>query len=204
MICSTREVPSGSIKEFIPPLKNIAMHRTAKKQDNKFLTGKYIPPPHHNRFTALFPGPPGWAGARRELLDFMVQREINRGRHTDHPAGRHSIRTNQCPPPLSPHFLQTGCPSCQPTSSVKALKMWVKYIPQNEILGTGRCVVWALLSDISELHLNHYRCTVWARLHDTTACQTGWTTGWMFVFNRLWNRFFNRFDNRLYRVNVVS
>jgi len=26
------------------------------------------PPPHHNRFTALFPGPPGWAGARRELL----------------------------------------------------------------------------------------------------------------------------------------
>jgi len=28
---------------------------------------------HHNRFTALFPAPPGWAGARRELLDFMVQ-----------------------------------------------------------------------------------------------------------------------------------
>jgi len=28
---------------------------------------------HHNdRFTALFPGPPGWASARRELLDFMV------------------------------------------------------------------------------------------------------------------------------------
>jgi len=39
----------------------------------------------HNRFTALFPGPPGWASARRELLDFMVQGEINRGRHTDHP-----------------------------------------------------------------------------------------------------------------------
>jgi len=56
----------------------------------------------HNRFTAHFPGPPGWAGARRELLDFMVQRKINRGRHTDHPAGRHSIRTDQCPPPPSP------------------------------------------------------------------------------------------------------
>ena len=41
------------------------------------------PPPHHNRFTALFPGPPGWAGARRELLDFMVQGKINRGRQTD-------------------------------------------------------------------------------------------------------------------------
>jgi len=58
----------------------------------------------HNRFTALFPGPPGWAGARRELLDFMVQGKINRGRHTDHPAGRHSVRTNQCQPPPSPFF----------------------------------------------------------------------------------------------------
>jgi len=39
---------------------------------------------YHNCFTALFPGPPGWAGARRELLDFMVQGKINRGRNTDH------------------------------------------------------------------------------------------------------------------------
>jgi len=35
--------------------------------------------------------------------DFMVQGKINRGRHTDNPAGRHSIRTNQCPPSPSPH-----------------------------------------------------------------------------------------------------
>ena len=77
----------------------------------------------HNRFTALFPGPPGWASARRELLDFMVQGKINGGRHTDHPAGRHSIPTKQLPPPPSPHiFLQAGCPSCRPTNSVKALK----------------------------------------------------------------------------------
>jgi len=44
-------------------------------------------------FYGPFSGPPGWAGARREL-DYMVQGKINRGRHTDHPAGRHSIRTN--------------------------------------------------------------------------------------------------------------
>jgi len=81
-----------------------------------------LPPHHHYRFTALFPGSPGWAGARRELLDFMVQGKINRGRHTDHPAGRHSIRTNRCPPPPSPHFFQAGCPSWCPTNSVKALK----------------------------------------------------------------------------------
>ena len=55
----------------------------------------------HNRFTTLFLGPPGSAGARRKLLDFMVHRKINRGRHTDHPAGRHSIQTKQCPPPPS-------------------------------------------------------------------------------------------------------
>ena len=36
---------------------------------------------HHNRFTAPFPGPPGSASARTELLDFLVQGEINRGRH---------------------------------------------------------------------------------------------------------------------------
>jgi len=42
---------------------------------------------------ALFLGPPGWAGARRELLDLMVQGKINRRRHSDNPAGRHSIHT---------------------------------------------------------------------------------------------------------------
>jgi len=52
------------------------------------------PQPFYGPF---FPGPPAWAGDRRELLDFTVQGRINRGRHTDYPAGRHSIRTNQCP-----------------------------------------------------------------------------------------------------------
>jgi len=60
---------------------------------------------HNNRFTVLFPGPSGWASARRELLDFRVQGKTNRGRHTDHPAGRHSIRTKECPPPSSPQSL---------------------------------------------------------------------------------------------------
>jgi len=80
--------------------------------------------PHHTTTVLwpFFPGPPGRADAIRELLDFMVQGKINRGRHTDHLAGRHSIRTNQCPPPPSPHFVQAGCPSCRPTNSVKALK----------------------------------------------------------------------------------
>jgi len=88
-----------------------------------------LPQHHHHNHTAPqlfyspFPGRPGWAGARRELLDFMVQGEIYRGRHTDHSAECHSVWINQCAPPPSPHiFLQAGCPSCHPTNSVKALK----------------------------------------------------------------------------------
>ena len=103
-------------------------HKTTYRRTVTWQRSLYMAPPHrrttihHNHFTALFPGRPGWAAARRELLDFMVQGKINRGRHTDHPAGRHSIRTNQCPSPPSPIFLQTGCPSCRPTNSGKALK----------------------------------------------------------------------------------
>ena len=53
-----------------------------------------------------------------KLLDFMVQGKINRGRHTGHPAGRHSIRTNQCPPPPSPIFHRLDAlPAAQPTVS---------------------------------------------------------------------------------------
>jgi len=74
--------------------------------------------PHRNHFTALFLAPPRWAGARRELLDIMVQGKINRGRHTNHPAGRHSIRTNQCPPPPYSHifYRPDALPAAQPTA----------------------------------------------------------------------------------------
>jgi len=76
---------------------------------------------HHNRFTALFPGPPGWAGARREPLVFMVQGNINRGRHTDHPAGRKvSIRTKQCPPPPSPLFFTGRMPFLPPNQQCQS------------------------------------------------------------------------------------
>jgi len=86
------------------------------------ITTKYTPlPNHHNRSTALFLGPPGWAGARRELLDFMVQGKTNRDRHTDHPAGRHSIRTKQCPPPPSPTFYR---PDALPVAQTTVSKHW--------------------------------------------------------------------------------
>ena len=121
---------------------------------------------HHNHhFTALFPGPPGWASARRELLDFMVQGKINRGRHTDHPAWRHSIRTNQCPLHQPPHFLHSGCPSCRPTNSVKASEYTCNMnklnsptpvvVPVEQLVGrvsacpeNNLCIKWPLNLDI--------------------------------------------------------
>ena len=53
------------------------------------------------------------------MSDFMVQGKINRGSHTDHLAGRHSMRTNQCPPPPSPHsfYRPDALPATQPTAS---------------------------------------------------------------------------------------
>jgi len=35
---------------------------------------------------------------QKRTSGLMMQGKINRGRHTDHPDGRHSIRTKQCPP----------------------------------------------------------------------------------------------------------
>jgi len=93
----------------------------------------------HKHTTVLwpfFPGLPGWAGARRELLDFVVQGKINminRGRHNDHLAGRHSIWTNQCPPPPSPHIFRGRMPflllsqQCQSTAHVNCLLFVILY-----------------------------------------------------------------------------
>jgi len=79
---------------------------------------------HRNHFLALFPGPPGWAGARIEVLDLMVQ---GKGRLTK--ADPETLRLGATPSGLTsahlhhpPIFLQAGCPSCRPTNSVKAPK----------------------------------------------------------------------------------
>jgi len=73
------------------------------------------PPHHHNRFTALFPGVPGWAGARRELLDFMMQGRLTK-------ADILTIRTNQCLPPPSPHIFYR--PDALPDAQPPASKHW--------------------------------------------------------------------------------
>jgi len=58
-----------------------------------------------------------------------VHGKINRGRHTDHPAGRHSILTNQCPPQPSPIFYRLDAlPATQPTVS----KHWRQHYLQSD------------------------------------------------------------------------
>ena len=60
----------------------------------------------------------GISGRGTDLQSTRSKGKINSGRHTDHPAGRHSIRTNQCPPPPSPIFYgPDALPAAQPTAS---------------------------------------------------------------------------------------
>jgi len=77
----------------------------------------------HNHFTALFLGPPRWAGARRNLLlDFYGARGDNRGRHINN----HSIRTNQQPTSIIPPFY-ARCPSCCNPPTLSWLVTGTKY-----------------------------------------------------------------------------
>ena len=58
-------------------------------------------------FYGLFPGPPGWAGARRELLDLLVQGKINTGRHW--PSSWAPLHPNQpVPTSIIPHTDLSG------------------------------------------------------------------------------------------------
>jgi len=99
---------------------------------------------HHNHFTALFPGPPGWAGAEREPLDFMVQGKINRGTHTDHLAGCQSIRTKQCPPPPYSHCLGLMfTKSCETFNFLNCINLWMKKFRVSALwcMHCARCLV---------------------------------------------------------------
>jgi len=70
-------------------------------------------------FYGPFSGTTWVSWCRKRTSGFYGAREIKRGRHTDHPAGRHSVRTNQCPPPPSPDIFYgpDALPAAQPTVS---------------------------------------------------------------------------------------
>jgi len=75
----------------------------------------------------FFPGLSGSAGARRKSSSgHYGTREESRGRHTHNLVGRHSIRTNQRPTSLIPHFY-AGCPSCRNPPTLSWLGTGTKY-----------------------------------------------------------------------------
>jgi len=55
---------------------------------------------HAQPFFRDYPGEP--VPKRKLILDFHGAREDNKGRHLDHPAEHHSIRTNQLPTSVIP------------------------------------------------------------------------------------------------------
>jgi len=79
--------------------------------------------------TALFWDHPGQLVPEENFWACLtVQGKINRGRHTDHPTGRHSIRNNQCPPPpCSIFYRPDALPAAQPTVS----KHWRLLLDRN-------------------------------------------------------------------------
>jgi len=60
---------------------------------------------NHNRFTALFPGPPGEPVPEENFWTTWCKGRLTEA-DTNQPAGRHSIRTNQCPPPTIPQTIE--------------------------------------------------------------------------------------------------
>jgi len=79
------------------------------------------PPPHHNRFTVLFPRPPGWDDARKNFWTLWCK-----GRLTE--ADTLTIQLDTTPSGLTsahlhhPPFFTGWMPFLSPTNSVKALK----------------------------------------------------------------------------------
>jgi len=78
----------------------------------------------HTHLTAPFPGLPGWVGTRKVKPSgfYWSKRQRVAVASAGSYASCISLQTdNHVSTPLL-SFLQTGCPSCRPTNSVKALK----------------------------------------------------------------------------------
>ena len=101
---------------------------------------------------ALFPGLSGWAGARRKSSSGLYgTRGDIRGKHTNNPALRHFIQTNQWPTSLIPPFLCRKPFVPQPSQFILAWDRhqicWLAYPVLNKYFSC----VWLLM--INLLHL---------------------------------------------------
>jgi len=104
--------------------------------------------------SGICPGPPGWAGTRKvkpgrvkPIWIYWSKRQWAEVASVGLYASLHLIPDNHANiPPLS--FLQASCPSCRPTSSIKALKEENKIAKLTKI-PQGRLVLVQSSTDIS-------------------------------------------------------
>ena len=82
-----------------PPHWSLCGVRQLAEQVQHPFSRQSTPPPQP--FHGPFSGITQVSRCQKRTSGLMVQGKINSGRHTDHPDGRHSIRTNQCSPPPS-------------------------------------------------------------------------------------------------------
>ena len=80
----------------------------------------------HNHFVARFPGLPGWASARRNLLDLRVQGKIMEADTPTIQLGTTPSGLISDPPSSSPHFY-ARCRSCHNPPNLSWLGTGTKY-----------------------------------------------------------------------------
>ena len=84
----------------------------------------------HTRLTAIFPGLPGSAGTRKvKPIWILLKQETLSGSGISWAICKCATCSRQTTTPEPHHsvLLHAGCPSCRPTSSVKALKTNVAF-----------------------------------------------------------------------------
>jgi len=82
----------------------------------------------HTRLTALFPALPRWAGTRKvKTIRILLKQETVSGSSISWAICKSAPHSRLIAMPAPQHsvFLQTRCPSCRSTNSVKALKAGV-------------------------------------------------------------------------------
>ena len=89
----------------------------------------------HTRLTALCPGLPGWGGTRnaKRIWSLLKQETVSCSGSAGLYASLHASTPTLC-------FLQTRCPSCSPTNSIKVLKAWNDKIDRkSKMVQTKNC-----------------------------------------------------------------
>ena len=109
---------------------------------------------HHNHFTAFFWDHPGEPVPEENFWTLWCKRRLTEA-DTDHPAGCHSIRTNQCPPPPNALLINTvpAKHSSIPKKAAWSFKLSTKFAQKSEIF------IYQLASEVKVITLWINSCT---------------------------------------------